>query len=210
MAPDRHLHEMIYASLKSVLVSQRYRPGEPIDVKGLAEQFGASVTPVRDGLCRLVGEDLVETRARGGFQLCLPSVDSLRDLYFWNGQHLLAALHATPPASVKTLLLSVQKSRLEAILDPDIRVAGFFQKIADATANREFSRRVSASNARLYHVRKAEAVLIPDASAEAARIMSLGGADVQKAVRRKILLYHRRRILLAPQIVEKLMLYAEA
>ena len=35
MAPDRHLHEMIYASLKSVLVSQRYRPGEPIDVKGL-------------------------------------------------------------------------------------------------------------------------------------------------------------------------------
>jgi hypothetical protein len=38
--------------------------------------------------------------------------------------------------------------------------------------------------------------------------MRPGGADVQKALRRKILLYHRRRNLLAPQIVESLKLHA--
>lgn len=208
MAPDRHLHENIYLSLKSLLLSHRYRPGQPIDVKALADQFGASVTPVRDGLCRLVGEELVEMRAGGGFQLWLPSTDSLRDLYFWNGQHLLAALHATPLASIKTLLFSVQRSRIETAADPDLQVAGLFQKIADASANREFSLKAAAANARLYHVRQAERVLMPDASAEAGRLMRPGGANVQKAVRRKILLYHRRRILLAPQIVEKLKLHA--
>ena len=62
MAPDRHLHENIYVSLKSLLLSHRYRPGEPIDLKALADQFGASVTPVRDGLCRLVG---VKRRSKG-------------------------------------------------------------------------------------------------------------------------------------------------
>ncbi len=204
MAPDRHLHEQVYVSLKSLLRGHRYRPGQPIDVKALADQFGASVTPVRDGLCRLVGEEIVEMRPRGGFQLWLPSADSLRDLYFWNGQHLLAALHATPLASIKTLLISIQRSRIEPAIDPVLQVAGFFQKIADASANREFSRKAAAANARLYHVRQAENLLIPDASAEAGRIMSPGGADVQKDLRRKILLYHRRRILLAPQIVEKL------
>lgn len=209
MAPDRHLHENIYVSLKSLLLSQRYRPGDPIDVKALADQFGASVTPVRDGLCRLVGEELVEMRPSGGFQLWLPSADSLRDIYFWNGQHLLAALHATPPASIRALLLSVHRSRIEAAADADLQVAGFFQKIADAAANREFSRKAAAANARLYHVRQAENLLIPDASAEAERIMRPSGANVQKAVRRKILLYHRRRILLAPQIVEKLKLHAD-
>lgn len=208
MAPDRHLHENIYVSLKSLLLSHRYRPGEPIDLKALADQFGASVTPVRDGLCRLVGEEIVEMRPSGGFQLWLPSADSLRDLYFWNGQHLLAALHATPLASIKTLLVSVQRSRVGTATDPDLGVAGFFQKIADASANREFSRQTAAANARLYHVRQAESLLIPDAGAEAERILRPGGANVQKAVRRKILLYHRRRILLAPQIVEKLKLHA--
>lgn len=209
MAPDRHLHENIYATLKSLLLSHRYRPGQPIDVKALADQFGASVTPVRDGLCRLVGEELVEMRSRGGFQLWLPSTDSLRDLYFWNGQHLLAALHATPLARIKTLLLSVRRSRIETAADPDLQVAGFFQKIADASANREFSRKAAAANGRLYHVRQAEGALIPDTYAEAGRIMSPSGADVQKTVRRKILAYHRRRILLAPQIAERLALEAE-
>ncbi|WBX83744.1 GntR family transcriptional regulator [Sphingosinicella microcystinivorans] len=209
MAPDRHLHENIYVSLKSLLLSHRYRPGQPIDVKALADQFRASVTPVRDGLCRLVGEEIVEMRPSGGFQLWLPSADSLRDLYFWNGQHLLAALHATPPSSIRALLLSVQRSRIEAAADADLQVAGFFQKIADAAANREFSRKADAANTRLYHVRQAESLLIPDASAEAGRIMRPGGADVQKALRRKIHLYHRRRILLAPQIVKKLKLHAD-
>ena len=88
------------------------------------------MTPVRDGFSRLVGEEIVEMRPRGGFHLWLPSADSLRYIYFWNGQQLLAALLATPPDSIRALLLSVQRSRMEARVDADLQVAGFFQRIA--------------------------------------------------------------------------------
>lgn len=209
MAPDRRVHELIYLSLKSTLLAQHYRSGQRIDVADLAEKFRASVTPVRDGLCRLVGEDLVEMLPSGGFRLWLPTVESLRDLYFWNGQHLLAALHATPFTAIKTVLVGVWRDANEPAVAPEIEVSRLFQKLADASANREFSRRVAAASARLHHVRRIEPALIPDIRVEAKRLANPGTADVQKTVRRKILAYHRRRILLAPQIAERLALEAE-
>ncbi|MFD0849719.1 GntR family transcriptional regulator [Sphingosinicella xenopeptidilytica] len=209
MAPERHLHERIYLSLKSILLSHDYRSGQRIDIAGLAERFQASVTPVRDGLCRLVGEEVVEMLPSGGFRLWLPTVDSLRDIYFWNGQHLLAALHATSFSAIQTVLVGVWRYAGEPLATPEIAVPRLFQRLADASANREFSRQVAATNARLYHVRRREPALINDFHAEAKRLAIPDHTGVQKAVRRRILAYHRRRILLAPQIAERLALEAE-
>lgn len=210
MAPDRHLHEHIYLSLKTLLTSRHYRSGQRIDIAELADRFRSSVTPVRDGLCRLVGEEVVEMLPGGGFRLWLPTAGCIRDLYLWNGQHLLAALHATPFIRIGALLETAWRHMNAAENDPDIQVAGLFQALADASANREFGRRVAAANARLAHIRRMEYALVPDIAAEARRLASPGASDVQKAVRRRILAYHRRRILLAPQIADRLTLGASS
>lgn len=210
MAPDRHLHEHIYLSLKTLLLSRRYRSGQRIDIAELADRFRASVTPVRDGLCRLVGEEVVEMLPGGGFRLWLPTSDILSDLYSWNGQHLLAALHATPFIRIGALLETAWRHRNATGNDPDMQVASLFQALADASSNREFSRKVAAANARLAHIRRMECALVPGIAAEARRLASPGASDVQKAVRRRILAYHRRRILLASQIADRLALDASS
>lgn len=208
MAPDRSLHEHIYLTLKSLLLSREFKSGQRIDIADLADRFRASVTPVRDCLCRLVGENVVEMLPTGGFRLSMPTADALRDLYHWNAQHLLAALHANPLGGVCPLLASAQLRMKDSREEPGALVATLFQALADASANREFSQKVEAANARLFHVRRIEPTFVRDCHLEARRLANPAAANVQKAVRRRILAYHRRRILLARQIAERLSLGA--
>ena len=70
----------VYTHLKLALRGGVYRPGEPIRIIDVAAALGLSTTPVREGLCRLVGEQLVEDRG-DGFRLASPSSSSLASLY---------------------------------------------------------------------------------------------------------------------------------
>lgn len=52
----RSLHDRIYMALRHALMAGKLRPGEPVSIRVLADEFGTSVIPVRDALKRLVVE----------------------------------------------------------------------------------------------------------------------------------------------------------
>ncbi|MCP4230635.1 MAG: GntR family transcriptional regulator, partial [bacterium] len=45
--------------LRERIISVHYKPGEPLNEKKLAEEFGVSRTPIREALIRLSEENMV-------------------------------------------------------------------------------------------------------------------------------------------------------
>jgi len=62
MAKIEHqtLNDRAYAELKKGLTSGRFRPGEVLIIRQLADRYGISATPVREALQRLVAERALE------------------------------------------------------------------------------------------------------------------------------------------------------
>jgi len=71
----------VYAELRRELLLGRYPLIERLAEVRLAEQFGASRTPVREALVRLESEGLVVRRPEGGFYPRSPNLPDVRDLY---------------------------------------------------------------------------------------------------------------------------------
>lgn len=58
-----NLSARIYAQMRSALMNGQFEPGERLTISALAEQFGTSITPVREAIFRLVSERALEMRA---------------------------------------------------------------------------------------------------------------------------------------------------
>ncbi|HWU12692.1 MAG TPA: GntR family transcriptional regulator, partial [Caulobacter sp.] len=84
--------ERIYFSIKTHLLSESaLRPGDRLDVRDLSHRFGASATPVRAALHRLVGERLLVSHQGEGFSMPRVTEPDLVDLYQWNAALLVNA-----------------------------------------------------------------------------------------------------------------------
>ncbi|WP_169833239.1 GntR family transcriptional regulator [Sphingomonas panacis] len=201
MTSDAATQERVYRAIKATLVRGEFAAGARLEISSLAKRYGASQTPVREVLGRLVGEGLVEHREEGGYRFCLLDAERLRDLYFWNAQHLLAALHVVREPVVVRALEPLRTRTAAAPIDQVALIAQIFQAIGDATGNAEFSERIRNANERLQGFRMAEIELFADTTLETSRLLALGRFNVQKNVRRKIMYYHRRRIEHAAQII---------
>ena len=69
MAGTSHAHvDRIHGEIKAMLFGLRLPPGERINESALARELGASRTPVREALNRLLGEGLVDVVAGKGFR----------------------------------------------------------------------------------------------------------------------------------------------
>jgi DNA-binding GntR family transcriptional regulator len=75
------LADEAYAAVRDEILSSRLRPGMPLSRRRLARQFGMSVLPVSDALRRLEEDGLVESRARAGTRVKIPSETEVRELY---------------------------------------------------------------------------------------------------------------------------------
>ena len=53
-------------ALRQAILSSQIKPGERLDVDGLAEKLGVSLTPVRNAIHQLAAEGLIEIRPRNG------------------------------------------------------------------------------------------------------------------------------------------------
>ena len=62
------------------IIMGRLKPGERLDVEGLALKFETSVTPVRDALQMLSHESLVTIRPRSGYFVTRTTLKQLRDM----------------------------------------------------------------------------------------------------------------------------------
>lgn len=80
-APSPSLADEAYLAIREEILRGRLRPGTPLSRRRLARKFGMSVVPVTHALRRLEEAGLVETRARAGTRVRVPSETDVRELY---------------------------------------------------------------------------------------------------------------------------------
>ena len=75
------LADEAYLAIRDEILRGQLGPGTPLSRRRLATQLGMSVLPVSDALKRLEEDGLVETRARAGTRVKVPTRSDVRELY---------------------------------------------------------------------------------------------------------------------------------
>ncbi|WFU90955.1 GntR family transcriptional regulator (plasmid) [Rhizobium sp. CC1099] len=58
-----NLNSAVYGALCDALIQGRFQPGDRLKIRDLAEQFGTSVTPIRDAILRLTNDEAIIFRS---------------------------------------------------------------------------------------------------------------------------------------------------
>ncbi len=74
------LSAQLYESLRLALMNGQYAPGHRLTIAGLAEEYGTSITPVREAIFRLVSERALEMRAATSVQVPRFSTEQLLEI----------------------------------------------------------------------------------------------------------------------------------
>lgn len=189
-----HVLEPTYQDLKRGLMQGRWRPGERLEALRLADEFGVSMTPVRDCLNRLVGEALVDMKPGDGFRVPRISEKMLRDMFDVNAALLDIALQ--DPIHVGELTHVKQ-----SVEDYAGRVAALFDIIAHRSANAALMEIVRSLGDRMHAVRRWEPKLFADCFnelEELERHLTDNSSDLNIAMR----IYHDRRLGSIPELVQ--------
>ena len=186
--------ERVYLELKRQLRDGTRPPGAPLEPGAIGDELGTSFTPVRDALHRLVGERLVENPQHNGFAVPRPTEQALRDLYGWNGQILVLALHAPMHAPAA--------GSLSPEIAPAMQPEALFAAAAATTGNLEHVKAVAQLNDRLAPYRRAEPRVFRDLDEELSRVEAALMHGAPGAARTALTRYHRRRIAAVAQILQ--------
>ena len=190
--------ERVYLSIKSFLLSESaMRPGERVDVPDLSRRFGASATPVRAALHRLVGERLLAALPGEGFLVPRMNEPDLSDLYQWNAALLVNAARSSRAEPAIPEAAPSENGPIAALED-------LFARLAARSGNIEVEWAVAGASDRLHRPRCAEVDLIPEFEAESRELRQLSASGSPGALRQAIVAYHRRRLRLVPAIVRSL------
>ncbi|MEO9133092.1 MAG: GntR family transcriptional regulator [Sphingomonas sp.] len=190
MSPTQAM-ERSYTSLKQLLKDGHFPPGVRLEANRIADDIGVSMTPVRDALNRLVGEDLVAATSGEGFHVPLLSEGALRDLYEWNSLLLSIAIRSAVPRAFDELA-----DVLNGDEDRAAKAALLFEAIAGTARNRELTRAILQTSDRLQAYRRIEEAAIGSTEEELTAIAAKDPGRIQ-AIRR----YHLRRMRAAPDLV---------
>ncbi|AZS19171.1 GntR family transcriptional regulator [Caulobacter sp. FWC26] len=190
--------ERVYLSIKTYLLSESaLRPGERIDVPDLSRRFGASATPVRAALHRLVGERLLTALQGEGFLVPRLTEPDLSDLYQWNAALLVNAARSAGGEPAMPPEPPTGDGPIAALED-------LFARLAVRSGNVEVEWAVAGASDRLHRPRCAELTLIPEFEDEALELRRLAASGASGGLRQAIVAYHRRRLRLVPAIVRSL------
>lgn len=193
MSPEPVTAERTYSQLKESIVKGLIRPGTVLNLQRLSEEYGTSVSPVRDTIHRLVGEQLLELFPGGGFRLPIPTADGLHQLYRWHDLLIRQAVR-TPLGEAQVTGLSaltVEDDSPQHLADITTEVFALF---AMAAGNAEFVTAVSNATERLYLARLHEPVVMKDVAREIRLIVDIAINGTAAAVRDAVWEYHRRRL----------------
>jgi len=75
-----NLSTQFYNALRTSLMDGQYAPGQRLKISGIAEEYGTSITPVREAIFRLVSERALDMRAATSVQVPDLSPQSLREV----------------------------------------------------------------------------------------------------------------------------------
>jgi DNA-binding GntR family transcriptional regulator len=142
------LAEQVYQQLKQDIFSFRLFPGDRFSENDIAQHYGVSRTPMRDGLFRLLREGYLEVGFRRGWKVSAIDFDQLDQLY-----DLRIVLEV---AAIERLAASaVQHDAIDALkavwcVAPELRESdpltmfemdeNFHRRLVDATGNAEMLR----------------------------------------------------------------------
>lgn len=194
MSPEPVTAERIYQRLKLDIISGRFQPGAPVVSQMIAEEFGTSISPVRDSMQRLVGERLLGHHEGGGFEIPAVTAEGLRDLHIWHGQVVRLAVKQGKPAALPQDLLAGLEE-----LDPEdsyriVQITtDLFQQLGKASTNSEHGPTIAAISDRLFAFRLHEDGL-KDRKAELIAIWNVIVSGQDSTAREALWAYHRRRI----------------
>lgn len=99
--------EEIYQTLRSEILSLRFKPGEELNLQLLSEQLQVSRSPVRDALMRLSGDNLVDIFPQKGTRVSLIDLKQVEEERFLRKSLEESAvrkfMHAQTEAHLKTM-----------------------------------------------------------------------------------------------------------
>ncbi|AXK41323.1 GntR family transcriptional regulator [Erythrobacter aureus] len=161
-----HVLEPTYERLKQSLLNGVWAQETRLEAQRLAEDFGVSMTPVRDCLNRLVGEGLVEFRPGEGYRVPRMTEKGLRDMLELSGVLIVEAIQSgTPQPTPKP-----KKPRLSGYAE---RVSAVLLELAGWSHNAAFSAAIARVNEHLHLLRTVETGLLPDGYTEIENIAEL-------------------------------------
>jgi DNA-binding GntR family transcriptional regulator len=75
------LSEEVAVHIRDLIMAGTLRPGERLRLEDLAARLGVSITPVREALLTLRGEDMVELQPRRGYVVAPMSRQDIEDVF---------------------------------------------------------------------------------------------------------------------------------
>ncbi|WP_313737094.1 GntR family transcriptional regulator [Sphingobium yanoikuyae] len=192
MAPEPITADYIYRRIRHEIVGGAFSPGTMLKLTRLTDRFGASATPVRDALNRLVGERLVVLLPGGGFRVRPLDAHRLAGLYRWHGHLIQIALDHPLPESAREGLGALKHEALEPgqVAAASQRIFGI---LASVPQNEELEQAVAAVSRALARARALEHRLLPDVVGEFWQLLATIDRKPIGAARRAMARYHRER-----------------
>lgn len=181
MMSPAHVLEPTYQRLKRALMEGAWPSGAKLEAVRLADDFGVSMTPVRDSLNQLVGEGLVDLTPGEGFRAASLSEQGLRDMLY------VHALLLETVAGADWKRPRVQPAGSEDYAD---RLAETFVALAVGSGNTCLAALVRGLGARLHSIRRCEPAVVPGALATLERLERSMAASASE---RSAALWHYHR-----------------
>ncbi len=192
--------ERVYAALKLQLRQGMFHPGDRLEPAILSSELNASVTPVRDALHRLTGERMVEAPRHDGFRVPVLTEVMLRNLYSWHRDLLLLAIINRPERQQSMAPVGP----LLGAPEPHERQNALFIFLAKQTGNPEHVLALESLIERIEPVQSLEHLLLDAFEEESNEIISALQMKDRKHLRRCLIRYHRRRMRIIPELLERL------
>lgn len=114
-----NLSTQLYNNLRTSLMDGQYAPGQRLTISGIAEEYGTSITPVREAIFRLVSERALEMRAATSVQVPDLSPSSLREV-----QRIRLELEGLAAYRAAELITKDELAALKTINKDFIKAAG--------------------------------------------------------------------------------------
>lgn len=128
-----NLSNTVYATLCDALISGRFKPGDRLKIREIAEQMGTSVTPVRDAILRLMHDEaLIFLSAR---DIRIPNMSASRYLEIRKIRLNLEALAAEQAAERAS---SHDIAMLEKLLEDNEAALKAGDRLRGAALNQAF------------------------------------------------------------------------
>ncbi|MEW6999362.1 GntR family transcriptional regulator [Colwelliaceae bacterium BS250] len=106
------ISDKIYNQLSSAIIAGKIKPGQKLEEQDIADQYGASRTPIREAFRLLHTNGLVESKAHKGVTVIELDIDQLADMY-----EALAELEALCAGLSAQRMTMVERKQLQRLHD---------------------------------------------------------------------------------------------